>query len=106
MNEGEKPYYQDILESQREQMSQRKTEITMMSDFSKVTQEASRHWSNVCKVLRANGHKHRFLGLAKQPVSYEDEIKMFSNMQGLKKFISYISFFRKLLKDQKEKSET
>lgn len=72
-----------------------------MSDSSEVTQASSKQWNNAFKVLRENDHKQ--ISMSSQSVNSEARIKILFNMQGLKKFTSYTSFFRKLLEDQKEK---
>lgn len=59
MNVGEKnpqeTYYQDIAEHQSTNSQKKKRMgISRVSDFSKVTLEATRKWSNVFKVLRAS----------------------------------------------------
>lgn len=57
MNVGEnapqETYYQDIAEHQSTK-SQRKEGISRVSDFSKVTLEATRKWSNAFEVLSAS----------------------------------------------------
>lgn len=102
--EGGGRSYQDISESKNQ--SERKDQgLAQYQTFQKLTLEASKQWSNAFKVLRESYHKYVFLcpnnyeamltTIPPTYTNYEDRVKISSNMQGLKKFISYTLFLRK-----------
>lgn len=64
-----------------------------MSDFSKVTMEASRQWSSALEVLRENYHKHRFLYPTQHSFNYEDRIKISLSLFYPKKFLKVLKKF-------------
>lgn len=72
--------------------------LTLAADFSSATLDISKQWSNVFNILRENDFEPKILCQVKLAFKCDGEIRTFSDMQSLRKFISQKSFMKELLK--------
>nr|KAF6378599.1 LINE1 type transposase domain containing 1 [Myotis myotis] len=72
--------------------------LTLAADFSSATLDVSKQWSNVFNILRENDFEPKILCQVKLAFKCDGEIRTFSDMQSLRKFISQKSFMKELLK--------
>lgn len=72
--------------------------LTLAADFSSATLDVSKQWSNVFNILRENDFEPKILCQIKLAFKCDGEIRTFSDMQSLRKFISQKSFMKELLK--------
>ncbi|KAK1339947.1 hypothetical protein QTO34_018511 [Cnephaeus nilssonii] len=72
--------------------------LTLAADFSSATLGISKQWSNVFNILRENDFEPKMLCQVKLAFKCDGEIRTFSDMQSLRKFISQKSFMKELLK--------
>lgn len=72
--------------------------LTLAADFSSATLDVSKQWSNVFNILRENDFEPKILCQVKLAFKCDGEIRTFSDMQSLRKFISQKSFMNELLK--------
>ncbi|XP_012494785.1 PREDICTED: LINE-1 type transposase domain-containing protein 1 [Propithecus coquereli] len=73
--------------------------LTLAADFSSATLDISKQWSNVFNILRENDYEPKFLCQVKLAFKCDGEIKEFSDLQSLRKFISQKSSVKELLED-------
>ncbi|XP_045402501.1 LINE-1 type transposase domain-containing protein 1 [Lemur catta] len=73
--------------------------LTLAADFSSATLDISKQWSNVFNILRENDYEPKFLCQIKLAFKCDGEIKEFSDLQSLRKFISQKSSMKELLED-------
>ncbi|CAK6441207.1 unnamed protein product [Pipistrellus nathusii] len=72
--------------------------LTLAADFSSATLDMSKQWSNVFNILRENYFEPKILCQVKLAFKCDGEIRTFSDMQSLRKFISQKSCMKELLK--------
>ncbi|KAL2772465.1 LINE-1 type transposase domain-containing protein 1 [Daubentonia madagascariensis] len=79
--------------------------LTLAADFSSATLDISKQWSTVFNILRENDYEPKFLCQVKLAFKCDGEIKEFSDLQSLRKFISQKYSLKELLKDVLPQSE-
>ncbi|XP_076992269.1 LINE-1 type transposase domain-containing protein 1 [Tamandua tetradactyla] len=73
--------------------------LTLAADFSSATLDLRKQWSHIFNILRENDFEPTFLCQAKLAFKCDGEIKVFSDLQSLRKFIAPKSSMKELLKD-------
>ncbi|XP_008825380.1 uncharacterized protein LOC103729169 [Nannospalax galili] len=73
--------------------------LSLAADFSAATLDISKQWASIFNILRENSLEPEVLCTVKLAFKCDGEVKTFSDLQSLRKFISKKSFLRELLKD-------
>uniref|UniRef100_A0A8C5YAB0 LINE-1 type transposase domain-containing protein 1 n=1 Tax=Microcebus murinus TaxID=30608 RepID=A0A8C5YAB0_MICMU len=92
---------EEILKASREEerLMDEGATLTLAADFSSATLDISKQWSNIFNILRENEYEPKFLCQVKLAFKCDGEIKEFSDLQSLRKFISQKSYMKELLED-------
>ena len=84
---------------ENQQITHKGIPIRITADLSIETLQARREWHDILKVMKENNLQSRLLYPARISFKYEGEIKIFTDKQKLREFITTKPAFQQILKD-------